>query len=100
MFCWVITAYMLYTIMTGKTIGTKTSQRVQAFDRDHMGEKRWKRKTLTEALILSVLSIILTVCLFVLDFDFVQLDFPISVFPLIGPWIGFNIGEIVRMNNL
>ncbi|GGM18359.1 hypothetical protein GCM10011351_00180 [Paraliobacillus quinghaiensis] len=35
-FFWWITAIMLYTLNTGKPIGTKTSRRLQEFDRDRL----------------------------------------------------------------
>ncbi|CDQ41373.1 hypothetical protein M948_21030 [Virgibacillus sp. CM-4] len=99
-FFWIMAAHTLYTLKTGKMIGTKTNRLVQAFDRDHRGERRWKRKTMTEAVIISMISVIFTVLLFMINFDSVKLDFPSDTFPLIGGWLGFNIGEIVRMNNL
>lgn len=65
-----------------------------------MGERRWKRKTVTEFVIISVVSIIFTVFIFVTDFDYARLDFPVSAFPFIGGWVGFNVGEILRMSGL
>ena len=35
---WIVVAITLYTLMTGKPIGTKTSRRVQVFDRNRLGE--------------------------------------------------------------
>ncbi|AST91105.1 hypothetical protein BC6307_07340 [Sutcliffiella cohnii] len=97
---WIIVAITLYTIKTGRPIGTKTSKRVQEFDRNRSGEKRWKQKKMTEAVIISVISVLITGLLFVKDFNSLRLDFPIGAFPFIGAWIGYNIGEIIRMNNL
>ena len=97
---WIIVAITLYTLMTGKPIGTKTSRLVQEFDRNRLGEKRWKRRKMTEAVIISVISVFITILVFVKDFNSVRLDFPIAAFPFIGAWIGYNIGEIIRMNNL
>ncbi|SES44023.1 hypothetical protein [Psychrobacillus sp. OK032] len=97
---WIIVAITLYTLMTGKPIGTKTSRRVQVFDRNRLGEKRWKRRNITETVIISVISVLITILLFVKDFNSVSLDFSIAAFPFIGAWIGYNIGEIIRMNNL
>jgi len=97
---WIVVAITLYTLMTGKPIGTKTSRRVQVFDRNRLGEKRWKRRKITETVIISVISVLITILLFVKDFNSVRLDFPIDAFPFIGAWIGYNVGEIIRMNNL
>jgi hypothetical protein len=97
---WIITAITLYTLMTGIPIGTKTSRKVQEFDRNRLGEMRWKRRKITEAVIISVISVFITVLLFMKGFNSVRLDFPINAFPFIGAWVGYNIGEIIRMNNL
>lgn len=97
---WIFAAISLYTLKTGQTIGTKTSKRVQEFDKDHLGEKRWKRRKMLEAVIISVISIGITVFLFVLDFKSVRSGFSNYAFPFIGAWIGHNIGGIIRMNNL
>lgn len=97
---WIIVAITLYTLMTGKPIGTKTSRCVQVFDRNRLGERRWKRRNITETVIISVISVLITILLFVKDFNSVSLDFSIAAIPFIGAWIGYNIGEIIRMNNL
>lgn len=41
---WIYVAITLYTLMTGKPIGTKTSKVLQEFHKNHFGGKRWKRK--------------------------------------------------------
>lgn len=97
---WIIVIITLYTLKTGKTIGTKTNRRMQEFDRYRSGEKRWKRKKMIEAVIICGISIFITILLFVKDFNPVGLDFPIDAFPFIGAWIGYNIEEFIRMNNL
>ncbi|WP_223701773.1 hypothetical protein [Sutcliffiella deserti] len=98
---WIIVAITLYTLKTGKPIGTKTNRRVQEFDKNRMGEKRWKRKKITEIVVISVInSVLFTVLIIVVDFDNLTLDFPISAFPFIGAWVGLNLGEIIRMNKL
>ncbi|MDL4840232.1 hypothetical protein [Aquibacillus rhizosphaerae] len=43
---WIVVAMRFFTLKTGKMIGTKTSRCVQYFDRDRIGKKRWKRKTI------------------------------------------------------
>ncbi|MDX5474666.1 MAG: hypothetical protein LPK00_03930 [Bacillaceae bacterium] len=97
---WIIVVILLYTLVTGRPIGTKTSKLVQVFDRKRMGEKRWKKLRITEVIIISVLNVIVTILLFPIDFNTGMLDFPISALPFIGAWLGYNIGEIYRMNKL
>lgn len=99
-FFWIFVAGALYTFKTGKVIGTKSSQRVHAFDKDHMGEKQWKRKSVFSVVVLTILSVGFTVIWFVMDFDSAGLEFPIDTFAFIGCWIGYNIGEIVRLSKL
>ena len=97
---WIIVAITWYVLKTGSPIGTKTSRIVQEFDRNRLGQKRWKRRKMTEAIIISVISVLITILVFTQDLNSVSLEFPISVFPFIGAWIGYNIGEIIRMINL
>jgi len=40
---------MFYALKMESPIGTKTSRIVQEFDRNHLGEKRWRRRKMTEA---------------------------------------------------
>lgn len=96
---WVVVVHILYTLTTGRMIGTKTSKLVQAFDRYHRGEKRWKRRKVTEAVIVSIVSALCTVLVFNIGFSSEPLEF-LNLLPLIGAWLGFNIGEVVRTNNL
>ncbi|MBP1947539.1 hypothetical protein [Virgibacillus litoralis] len=81
-------------------LGTKTSRLVQEFDRNRLREKRWQRRKITEIVIIGVIGVLFTALMFVVDFDKVRLDFPINATPFIGAWVGFNLGEIIRMNNL
>ena len=97
---WITVAITLYTLKTGKTIGTKISRMMQEFDRYDLGQKRWKRRKVIEAVITIVLSVFITVFVFVNDFNSVRFDFPIDTFPFIGAWVGYNMGEIHRMSNL
>ncbi|RKL66554.1 hypothetical protein CR203_14795 [Salipaludibacillus neizhouensis] len=92
---WLYLASMVYTLNTGRTIGTKTSRRVQDFDKDHFGEKRWKRKKIIEVVFSNVITVVFTVLLVNLDFNFERLDFQVIAIPFIGAWIGHNIGEIM-----
>lgn len=97
---WIFAAGMLYTLKTGKVLGPKSSRRVQAFDRDRLGEKRWKRKNTLSAVFLCVLSVGFTVMWLAMDFDSVRLEFPFDAIPFIGSWLGFNIGEGIRISKL
>ena len=94
---WIIVVSLLYTLKTGKPIGTKASKLVQEIDKNRLGEKRWKQLKMKEIIFISVLNVIITVLLFVIDFNSEMLDFPMSAIPYIGAWIGYNIGEILRM---
>lgn len=97
---WLTAAMMFYTLKTGKTIGTKAIRRVEEFYKDHWGEKRWKRKRMTGAVSLSILSIIFTAFLFVIDFNSARLDSFSPFSSLVGSWIGINAVEIFRISNL
>ena len=90
----------LYTLITGKLIGTKTSRRVQAFDRKHWGDKRWKRKKIMEAVLYVILGVLLAYLLFTVDFSFPNQPLTGSLFPFLGAWIGYNVGEITRITKL
>ncbi|GAB4073126.1 hypothetical protein GCM10028778_07330 [Barrientosiimonas marina] len=101
LFCflsWIMTVYKLYELTTGKAF-TKTSSRVLTFDRDRLGEKRWKRSTIIEIVVISICSILLTVFVSVTNFSDTRQELFI-LYPFIGAWIGSNIGEIVRISDL
>nr|WP_106780224.1 hypothetical protein [Lysinibacillus timonensis] len=97
---WISVAITLYNLIAVKPIGTKTSRMVQEFDRNHLGQKRWKRRNLIEVIFGSIICVFITFFMFVNDFNSVSLDFPIVAFPFIGAWVGYNIGEIFRISNL
>lgn len=96
----IILAVTWYTLITGRSIGTKTSRRVQEFDRKRLGEKRWKRRKLIETVLISVTAVFIIKVMFDIDFNTISFDFPLDAFPFIGVWIGYNIGEVIRMNKL
>lgn len=100
---WVLVAYIFSTFISEKGGLTKTSRLVQSFDMDHWGKKRWKRKKVTELVFVSIISAASTVLIvnMLLSTDLTSeiLRF-FNIIPFIGAWVGFNIGEIVRMNNL
>lgn len=96
---WILFAHALYTLTTGKMIGTKTSKLIQAFERNRSGERRWKRKQATETTFIGIVSIICTVLVFNMDLSSETLEF-MNLWPFIGAWIGSNIGAIIRTSNL
>ena len=96
----VSSAFSLYTLITGNLIGTKTSRRVQAFDRSRWGEKRWKRKKIIELFLFIILGIVLVFFLTTTDFNFPNQTISAPPFAFIGAWVGYNIGEITRLTNL
>ena len=81
---WIILAITLYTLKTGRPIGTKTSRLVQEFDRNRLGEKRWKQNRIAEAVIISVIGVGIAVLWFVKDVNSFGLDFPSYAIPFIG----------------
>ncbi|QAS52944.1 hypothetical protein [Halobacillus litoralis] len=97
---WIITATSWCTLITGNAIGTKSTQRVLSFDKDHLGEKRWKRQKTLGTVLISVLTIGITVVLLVMEFDSVRLEFPLDATPIIGAWAGYTAGEIRNINRL
>ncbi|WP_084243503.1 hypothetical protein [Planomicrobium okeanokoites] len=93
-------ASLVYNLKTGKFIGTKTSKRVQEFDKARLGQKRWKRRKILEAAFVFALTIFFTVFIFSTDFTDSGMNSYSAAFPFIGAWIGYNIGEFIRMNTL
>lgn len=96
---WMIVAHTLFTFITGKMIGTKTSKFVFAFDRDYLGEKCWKRRKMMEVITVSFLSIMITVLVFTMNFNAEKLEI-YNLIPIIGGWLGFNIGETFRIKKI
>lgn len=96
----IVAATILYNLKTGRFIGTKTSKRLQEFDKDRLGQKRWKRRKILEATFVIALTVFVTVFIFTADFNNVGMNFSSAAFPFIGAWIGYNIGEFIRMNTL
>lgn len=99
---WTAVAVTLYALKTGRPIGTKTSRILQEFDRDRLGEKRWKRRRITEVVVISVAVILITVLAFVFlkDVNSLRLNFYSGTLPFVGAWVGYNLGEITRIKKL
>lgn len=96
----ILAAIALYNLMTGKFVGTKTGRRIQQYEKARLGEKRWKRRKIIEAVFIIGLVILVTAFIFTSDVDTSQINFSSAAFPFIGAWLGYNIGEIVRTRNL
>ena len=99
--CFLIVFVMsLYSFKTGKYIGTKTAKRLEEFEKERVGKKRWKRKRMTEAIFMFAIGVILTVTIIVIDFNTLDWNSVNLVFPFIGACIGINWAEINKMNRL
>lgn|SRR5699024_3087146 len=96
---WIIVAHSLYGFFTGKMIGTKTMKLVQAFDKDYLGKKRWNKIKLIEVISISVVSLFCTLLVVTQRFNFGALEI-YNFFPFVGAWLGFNIGEVIRIKRL
>ncbi|AIY05269.1 hypothetical protein Plano_1304 [Planococcus sp. PAMC 21323] len=99
-YIWIAVAFVMYTLKTGKHIGTKTSIYVKRYDRNKIGEKRWKRNKLIELFIIGIIGIGIGFVFIFENINTVGANIPSYYFPFIGSWIGFNLGEIGRMSKL
>ena len=97
---WIISAITFYSLKTSKPIGTKTSRYMQVFDRNRLGDKRWKRRKIIEFIIIIIICVLITILIIVLDISAVSFDLPMNAIPFIGAWVGYNIGEVIRMKSL
>lgn len=97
---WLVVVNMLFTLLTGKVIGTKARQRVQTFEIQRHGKKQWKIKASIGLFLLLVLTIGSTVLIVVTDIGSATLDFPNDSFAFIGAWLGMNLGQIRRIRKL
>ncbi|MGM0896329.1 MAG: hypothetical protein ACQEV0_00440 [Bacillota bacterium] len=95
-----VMATALYTLKTGRFVGTKTSKIIQEFDRDRLGKKSWKRRKIIEESFIGVLGIGVSLLLIATGFDSTSTDSLHFHFPFIGVWVGHNLGEIVRISGL
>lgn len=97
---WIVTASLVYTLITGKAIGSKRYRRLQRFERYQLGDKRWRRRGIAEIVIVIILSTIITVFVLNVDTHSLSLDLTFGAFSFIGAWLGHNIGEIYRLKKL
>lgn len=96
----IMTILSLYTLITGAILGTKTTRRIQAFDRKRWGETKWKLLKITEIVLYAGLGIVITVLTFDVDLDSSDWNLTGFTFPFIGAWVGYNLGEIIRIAGL
>ncbi|MCD5322169.1 MULTISPECIES: hypothetical protein [Pontibacillus] len=102
-FCVIMTAFAggsLYTLRTGKIIGTKDKRYSESFERDRIGEKEWMGKKKIETTILIVVSLVFTVCLFVVDWSGIRMNAFHDFLPLIGAGVGTTLGQFIRSNKV
>ncbi len=97
---WIFTAHAIYTLLTGKMIGTKAMKGSLAFDIDQLGKKRWKGRKLGEVIFFLIVCLGSTVILFTVDINSTKVDFPLDAIPIMGGWLGTNIGQIIRIKKL
>ncbi|MBN8211024.1 hypothetical protein JI666_19985 [Bacillus sp. NTK071] len=97
---WLFVVNILFTLLTGKVIGTKAMQRVQTFRIERHGKKQWKIKASIGLFLFLALTIGLTVLVVGSDIGSATLEFPNDSFGFIGAWLGMNIGEIHRIRKI
>src|SRR5699024_12272253 len=94
-----IALHSLLKLVKGNSLGTKKRKRVLAFDKDCLGKSRWKKKKMIEVISMSILAIISTVIVMNVDFNAEKVDI-YTFLPIIGAWLGYNVGETFRIANL
>ncbi|QST01144.1 hypothetical protein IMZ31_06165 [Pontibacillus sp. ALD_SL1] len=97
---WVISGNELFKLVKGKTFGTKEAKYVYAFEKDRIGEKQWEQRTWAGFIIVTIVSVVFTVSIFLVDLHSFRIDSIGDLLPFLGVWVGTNIGQIIRMNNL
>ena len=100
LFILVMVVLSLYTLITGTIIGTKTTRRIRAFDRKRWGETKWKLLNITEVVLYLGMGTGLIYLVFNTDFDLLIPNLSSFTFPFIGAWVGYNLGEIIRIAGL
>ncbi|MFP3322684.1 hypothetical protein R0K05_06225 [Planococcus sp. SIMBA_160] len=94
------TVHSLYTLITGKIIGTKTTRRIRAFDRKRWGQKKWRLLNITHIVLYIGMGTGLIFLVFNTDFDLLNPNWFSFIFPFLGAWFGYNLGEISRIKKL
>ena len=97
---WILVVNAVYTIWTGKVIGTKTMQKDLNFKVYRHGKKQWKIKAIIGLIFLFALSAGSTIVFFQLDLEALKIDFPQDSISLFAVWLFFNIGEMRRIKKL
>ncbi|MGM0896437.1 MAG: hypothetical protein ACQEV0_00980 [Bacillota bacterium] len=100
LFIFVMVVLSLYTLITGTIIGTKTTRRIRAFDRKRWGKTKWKLLNITEVVLYIGMGTGLIYLVFNMDFDLLNPNLSSFIFPFIGAWVGYNLGEIIRIAGL
>ncbi len=96
----VMVVLSLYTLITGKVIGTKTTKRIRAFDRKRWGQKKWRLLNITHIVLYIGMGTGLIFLVFNTDFDLLNPNWFSFIFPFLGAWFGYNLGEISRIKKL
>lgn len=100
LFIFVMVVLSLYTLITGTIIGTKTARRIRAFDRKRWGKTKWKLLNITEVVLYIGMGTGLIFLVFNMNFDLLNPNLSSFTFPFIGAWVGYNLGEIIRIAGL
>ncbi|MFD1019685.1 hypothetical protein [Thalassobacillus hwangdonensis] len=98
---WIQLIIILWSLRTGRVFGIKSERLVQKFERAYMGEKRWKRRKIGQAVLVLIINIGITA--FIINFDVFRpmyMESPSDYFPLFAGWVGYNAGEITRIRKI
>lgn len=97
---WSIAANLMYSLKTGKTLGPKSLVYIQAYEKQSKGLEQWKQEKMTEFLVITFVSIVFTVGLFLVMGNAMRIDSATDLLPFLGGWLGANIGQIIRIYRL
>ncbi|WP_156896433.1 hypothetical protein [Halobacillus kuroshimensis] len=95
--------FALLSLWKGEPQGTKMVRTIQAYEKDVKGTQRWRRKKWMESIFIFLFVSAIIAFLIFLNHDAIQQSqqgFPGDVIPLLGAWIGMNIGSFVRIKDL
>ena len=76
---WIVTISLIYTLITGKNLGSKRYRVLQKFDRYRLGDRRWRWRTIAEIVIVIITTFVLNV-----DIHSLRLDLPYDAFHLLA----------------